>query len=244
MSAVNRMDALRMLSALLGYPTQELVDAVPQIARRLGEEESLREDTQNGLAGLLAGLAREDLLDLQERYVAQFDTGRATSLHLFEHVHGDSRDRGQAMVDLNALYERGGVSLAAGELPDYLPAVLEFLSTRPRSEALELLEDCAHILRAVGQRLLGASSPYAAVFAALLDWLDQDALALPLDTRDAEPAPSLDDEWAETPVEFGPSSAPHGAQQSRPPQLRPQFIRFVPRRETKPLESGALHGLQ
>jgi len=215
---------LKLLAALLGYPSAELVAALPKIARLLGEDRSLRSATQDALAGLLAELRREDLFDLQEGYVAQFDTGRSTSLHLFEHVHGDSRDRGQAMVDLNAIYARAGFSLAGGELPDFLPAVLEYLSTRPAEEADEMLEDCAHILRAVGERLRDGGSPYAAVFAALLDLQGEPPLAAGKHERKAHAEPSLDEEWQDVPVQFGPDAPPAGSQQSRP-----QFIRFVPK---------------
>jgi nitrate reductase delta subunit len=216
------MKTLKLLAVLLSYPSAELVAAIPEIARRIGEERSLRNDTQDALAGLLAELRREDLLDLQERYVAQFDTGHSTSLHLFEHVHGDSRDRGQAMVDLRALYQRAGFSLATNELPDFLPAVLEYLSTRPTAEAHEMLDDCAHILRAVGERLLDGGNPYAAVFAALLDLHGEAPLVAGRSKVAA--GRSLDDDWREAPVEFGPNAAAHGAQQSRP-----QFIRFMPK---------------
>ena len=216
------MRTLKLLAVLLSYPSAELVSALPELARRFGEDALLRPDTQNALAGLLAELKRGDLLDLQERYVAQFDTGRSTSLHLFEHVHGDSRDRGQAMVDLRAMYQRAGYSLATKELPDFLPAVLEYLSMRPQEEAHETLDDCAHILRAVGERLLDGGSPYAAVFGALLDLQREAPLAAGRSAAGAERP--LDDDWQEAPVEFGPNAADHGAQQSRP-----QFIRFVPK---------------
>ena len=223
------MKTLKLLAVLLSYPSEEMVAALPEIARRLGGEPALRGATQDALAGLLAELKREDLLDLQERYVAQFDAGRSTSLHLFEHVHGDSRDRGQAMVDLNALYWRSGFVIKVNELPDYLPAVLEYLSTRPANEVHELLEDCAHILRAVGERLIAGGSSYAAVIAALLDLHGAAPLAAAKGAIKAQAGPSLDDEWDEAPVEFGPplgvnAAAAHGAQQSRP-----QFIRFVPK---------------
>ena len=223
------MKTLKLLAVLLSYPTEDLVASLPEIARRLGEETALRGATQDALAGLLAELKREDLLDLQERYVAQFDAGRSTSLHLFEHVHGDSRDRGQAMVDLNALYRKSGFVLAVHELPDYLPAVLEYLATRPTAEVHDLLEDCVHILRAVGERLLAGGSPYAAVLAALLDLHGAAPLATAKKMAKAQAARALDDEWEEAPVEFGPptrhdAAAAHGAQQSRP-----QFIRFVPK---------------
>ena len=218
------MKTLKLLAALLSYPSPELVAALPEIARRLAEERALRRATQDALAALLAELKREDLLDLQERYVAQFDTGRSTSLHLFEHVHGDSRDRGQAMVDLNALYRRSGFVLAVNELPDFLPALLEYLSNRPMEEVRDLIEDCAHILRAVGERLLQGRSPYAAVFAALLDLHGAAPLDVAMRKHDARAEPTLDEEWEERPVEFRPNAATHYAQQSRP-----QFIRFVPK---------------
>ena len=216
------MTTLKLLAVLLGYPSAELVAALPEIARRLDEDSSLSGGTQDALARLLAELQREDLLDLQERYVAQFDTGHSTSLHLFEHVHGDSRDRGQAMVDLLAMYQRAGFSLATNELPDFLPAVLEYLSTRPANEVHEVLDDCAHILRAVGERLLDGGSPYAAAFAALLDLHGETPLVAGMSKTAAERA--IDDDWREAPVEFGPNSAPHGTRQSRP-----QFIRFMPK---------------
>jgi nitrate reductase delta subunit len=218
------MKTLKLLAVLLSYPAEEMVAALPEIAQRLNAEPALRGATQDALAGLLAELKREDLLDLQERYVAQFDAGRSTSLHLFEHVHGDSRDRGQAMVDLNALYRRSGFVLSVNELPDYLPALLEYLATRPAQEVRELIEDCVHILRAVGERLAAGGSPYAAVFAALLDLHGAAPLALPKGAARVRAAPSLDEEWDEAPVEFGPNAVAHGAQQSRP-----QFIRFVPK---------------
>jgi nitrate reductase molybdenum cofactor assembly chaperone NarJ/NarW len=140
-------------------------------------------------------------------------------------VHGDSRDRGQAMVDLNALYRRSGFIIKANELPDYLPAVLEYLATRPATEVHELLQDCVHILRAIGEHLIAGGSPYAAVIAALLDAHGAAPLAVPRKRAvRAQAAPVLDEEWDEAPVEFGPNAAAHGVQQSRP-----QFIRFVPK---------------
>ncbi|TSA50373.1 MAG: nitrate reductase molybdenum cofactor assembly chaperone, partial [Nitrosomonadales bacterium] len=133
------------------------------------------------------------------------------------------------MVDLSALYRRSGLVIKVSELPDYLPALLEYLATRPAEEVHELIEDCAHILRAVGERLAAGGSPYAAVFSALLGLHGAAPLTAATDAAKAHAERPLDEEWDEAPVEFGPSSglnaaAPHGAQQSRP-----QFIRFVPK---------------
>ena len=98
------------------------------------------------LDALIVKLQRADPLDSEAEYVQLFDRGRGTSLHLFEHVHGDSRDRGPAMIDLAQTYEKAGLLLAPGELPDYLPAVLEFASTQPPREAKAFLSEMAHIL--------------------------------------------------------------------------------------------------
>jgi len=219
------VNTLKLLAVLLTYPSAELVAALPELARRLNEDKALRAGTRDALERLLVEMKRGDLLDLQERYVAQFDTGRATSLHLFEHVHGDSRDRGQAMVDLMSMYHRAGFIFSTNELPDFLPAVLEYLSTRPAEEMRDVFDDCAHILRAVGERLLDGGSPYAAVFSALLDLHGgQPLVAGRSNAATDRPQDLADGDWQEAPVEFGPNAAMHGAQQSRG-----QFIHFVPR---------------
>ena len=158
----------KALSALLAYPSADLVAALPDIAAIVEREPRLSPRAQGG-----AARARDEARDGRPprpagAYVALFDRGRATSLHLFEHVHGDSRDRGQAMVDLKEIYARNGFVLAGNELPDFLPAVLEYLSQRPEAEAKDMLGDCAHILRAVGEALQDRGSDYAPCFAAAL----------------------------------------------------------------------------
>ena len=112
-------------------------------------------------------------MEVEQGYVDLFDRGRATSLHLFEHVHGDSRDRGPAMIDLVKTYEQGGLLLdpdkIGGELPDYLPVVLEFASTLPASQMREFIGEIAHILNAIHAALLKRRSLYAHVLAAVLE---------------------------------------------------------------------------
>ncbi len=221
------MLALKALAALLAYPGPELVDALDEIRGALAAERRIPRDGQRALARLADELAAADLLDAQEAYVTLFDRGRATSLHLFEHVHGDSRDRGQAMVDLKAVYARGGLVLAANELPDYLPAVLEYLSTRPYAEIREMLADCGHVLRAIGEALDRRGSGYAAVFGALLAVAGEAPLAsTSRATRiESEDAAKLDEEWVEQPVLFGLGcgDARGGAQTGAQP------VRFVRR---------------
>ena len=201
------MIAFKALSALLAYPTEPLLDALPEIAGVLEQHHGLSTQQRKALRALIDELATSDPIELQERYVALFDRGRATSLHLFEHVHGESRERGTAMVDLKQVYARAGLQLRGGELPDYLPALLEFASLRPRAESIEMLQDCAHILRAIGDTLQARDSRYSAVFAALLALCGEAGLTK---AQSIEPPPAdedLDQEWTDEPVIFGPAAA-------------------------------------
>lgn len=199
---------LRALSALLTYPTEELCAAVSEIEGAIVSEWLLPAPAAKSLRPLLDDLASLDLFELQERYVELFDRTRRLSLHLFEHVHGESRDRGQAMVDLASLYEKGGLELAANELPDYLPLFLEYLSTRPRKEALNLLAETANILGALEERLLSRNSPYAAVLTAIRVMAGASAEISNADAGEAlvGDLAALDSEWEETAVTFGPGS--------------------------------------
>ena len=140
---------LKVLSALLSYPTEELREAVPELRAVVDGESIVSSGERDALDHLLDDIASHDLYDLQERYVLLFDRTRSLSLHLFEHVHGESRDRGQAMIDLKSLYEDNGLSISATELPDFVPLFLEYLSTRPLAEAAETLGQAGHIFSAL-----------------------------------------------------------------------------------------------
>jgi nitrate reductase delta subunit len=212
--------ALRALAALLTYPTRELVAALPEIGDALACASLVSGADRDRLARLIAELQRTDALVLEERYVQLFDRGRSTSLHLFEHVHGDSRDRGPAMVDLLQIYEKAGLELSPHELPDYLPAVLEYLSCRSLSEVRSVLEDCAHIVRKVGEALAQRGSPYAAVLAAVLSIGQLPGLDWSKGVEPPPPEPPIDDEWADAPA-FAPPAV-EAAQTA--------VMQFVPRK--------------
>jgi nitrate reductase delta subunit len=216
----------KALAALLAYPTPELIEALPDIGETFDRERALGHRERLALHALVDELAGADLLDAQERYVTLFDRGRATSLHLFEHLHGDSRERGQAMVDLNSIYRRAGLELAANELPDYLPVLLEFASLQPRGVVRELIGDCAHIVRSIGEALSRRASRYAAIMDAALTLAGEPGLdAKP--AREAEPERSLDDEWIEEPVIFGPEAATNCGAKTR--DSASAVVRFMPR---------------
>ena len=202
----------RVLSALLSYPSAELQGAAPELAAALDQDELVPAAIRRQLDLLLREIATGDLYDLQERYVLLFDRTRSLSLHLFEHVHGESRDRGQAMIDLKSMYERSGLEIDATELPDFLPLFLEFLSTRPRAEAYDLLGQPVHILSAFAERLRKRRSAYEAVFRALVALATakpkaEDVSAL-LDgpDPDAGDLAALDAAWEDEAVTFGPGA--------------------------------------
>lgn len=157
------MRLYKILSALLDYPEQDLLDAIPDIRRALCVYPGARQTLQP----LLDFLSDNTLIPAQENYVATFDRNPAHSLHLFEHVHGESRDRGQAMVDLLQEYRRHGFDAVSHELPDHVPLFLEFLAQLPQDQSQPLLDEAIHVLAAIGARLARGKSPYAAVFAVL-----------------------------------------------------------------------------
>ena len=204
--------SLRVLAALLGYPDARMRGFLPEMQSLLRDEGALSAERRAELDALMDALGRGDPLDIEADYVELFDRGRATSLHLFEHVHGDSRDRGPALIDLGQTYETAGLVLAEGELPDYLPAVLEFVSTQPALEARAFLGEMAHIFNAIFGALQHRGSPYASILGALLELAGEKAQAI---TPVAE-AP-LDESWAE-PVVFDGCSTKG---QARPGQAQP-----------------------
>jgi len=211
------MKTFKVLSALLSYPTEELIAAAPDFAAVLDAERLMPAATRGALDVLIAEIAGGEVYDLQERYGLLFDRSKTLALHMFEHVHGESRDRGQAMVDLKAMYENAGLMIAANELPDYIPLFLEFLATQPFTEARELLGQTAHIFAALAERLGRRETTYKAVFDALVaiaaeaprrDIVDELLKAPDTDPMDLA---ALDAAWEEEEVRFGPGAQGQGA---------------------------------
>jgi nitrate reductase delta subunit len=207
----------KALSALLAYPTREFTMAIPEITAAIEAEGLVSQEAMKQLHPLLADLSTQELYDLQERYVELFDKTRRHSLHLFEHIHGESRDRGQAMVDLVEHYQRGGLLIAANELPDFIPLFLEFLSARPLEEARGLLKETAHILSLLEERLAKRNGGYAAVFTAILSIVSEIATTIDMvETNDGlDDLAALDAAWEETAVTFGPGNATDGCSVDR-----------------------------
>jgi nitrate reductase molybdenum cofactor assembly chaperone NarJ/NarW len=208
--------SLRVLARLLSYPGAELLSHITEMRDALRAEGALPVARLAELDVLMDALSNAEPLATEAAYVQLFDQGRTTSLHLFEHVHGDSRDRGPAMIDLAQTYDQAGLYLAPGELPDYLPAVLEFVSTQPTREARAFLSEMTHIFNAIFSALQQRQSAYASVIGALLELAGEKVQPVKLAPEDP-----LDESWTEPPAFDGCS--PKG--QGRPDQ--PQPIRIV-----------------
>lgn len=205
----------RAFSALLSYPSLEMRAALPEIIEVIQQTPLVSPRELPGLLELVAELGGGDLLEVEERYVDLFDRGRALSLNLFEHLHGESRDRGEAMVELKQLYERAGFELSSRELPDYLPVVLEYLSCRDMAEARAMLADCAHILTTIGRALIARRSHYSAVLQALLVIAGEAPIDATKVAAVEERLETLDREWAEEPA-FGGAPSSAGSSRAMP----------------------------
>jgi len=233
-------NALKIISALLSYPTKELLEAKNELCLALAEDDQANAKAKAWILALVDDICGHDIYDAQERYVLLFDRTRTNSLHLFEHVHGESRDRGQAMVDLAVMYEDQGFEIDAKELPDYLPMFLEYLSTQSDEEVHNLLGQTLHVIVAIRQRLQKRKSIYANAFLALEAIAnakpDPKALANILEEADEDPndLAALDKIWEDEAVTFGGGL---GADQCGPDRLRSQ-IRAHNRPAPQPEHNG------
>ncbi len=205
---------LRVLARLLQYPDAETREHLAAMRAALHGARMVNRQPLARLDALIDGLLAQSAIDTEEDYVQLFDCGRATSLHLFEHVHGDSRDRGPAMIDLAKTYEAAGLYLGEGELPDYLPVVLQYASTQPPAQARAFLAEMAHIFNAIFAALEKRESRYASVLGALIEIAGETAHA----TTVAPDAP-IDESWEE-PMAFDGCSTQGQAKPGQPQPIR------------------------
>lgn len=203
------MQILKVISLLLDYPTEQLVQARAELSSAINTAREISPEQRRALQGLLTDITAGDLMDSQEHYSALFGRGRSLSLLLFEHVHGESRDRGQAMVDMMAQYEAAGFSIGVKELPDYIPLYLEYLSTCEDLDAREGLADIAHLLALLAARLDERESSYASCIRALLQIAGEEPVAAVAGIREQVAAEVRDDSlealdkvWEEEAVDF------------------------------------------
>lgn len=208
------MKNLQVLSLLMDYPTEALVAARVELIAAL-REMNVSAGLRDGLIDFVEQRCGGKLLDWQSEYDGLFERGRSLSLLLFEHVHGESRDRGQAMVNLMQEYKAAGLALSAKELPDYIPLYLEFLSTQGDDNARIGLQEVSHILGLLACRLQERNNNYQTLFSALLELsgaaidLQDIQQQLAGEARDDTPA-ALDKVWEEEAVTFGSEDVGEG----------------------------------
>jgi len=196
------MKTLKILGLLMSYPKPDWVAHLDECKALLKREDLLPKKQLKGVLAFMEELTAADIYEAQEQYVSLFDRGRSHSLHLFEHIHGESRDRGQAMVNLCDAYAEKGLIIDKAELPDYIPLFLEYLSLCPASEALELLGEPIDIMATIATRLQKRDSSYAVLFDALValsrvkpsEEKIREVLAQALEDQSLE---ALDKEWEE-----------------------------------------------
>ena len=201
---------LKAFAALLGYPSEELKAHAREVAEAIRGEKALSAPAAGRLQTLLGRIENDELLDLQSDYSELFDRSRSLSLHLFEHVHGDSRERGQAMIDLGHQYLENGFYLDASELPDFIPVFLEYSAFLPPAEARETIGQPAHVFAALAERLDKRESDYAAVFhgiVALAGARPNVAAIAQVDENTPPEDVPVEDDWEETPVSFSSHAA-------------------------------------
>ena len=226
------MQVLQVISLLLDYPKPELVEARAELEQMI-QQSSLSADDKAALEAFIEHRTSMSLMDWQSEYDGLFERGRALSLLLFEHVHGESRDRGQAMVDLMNQYKTAGLDLGVKELPDYIPLYLEFLSTQGDENARLGLEEVAHILALLTARLEQRGSNYSLLFQTLLSIsgvqidLDDVRQQIANEKRD-DTSKELDKVWEEEAVTFAGNDQMQGCPtaQNRPSegQRRDQYV--------------------
>lgn len=225
------MSLLKLISVLLDYPADELWEHGGELIGAT-QEPDLPERRRVELARFVHALLASDPLEAQDRWLSLFDRGRSMSLLLFEHIHGESRDRGQAMVDLVDTYRRNGFELAARELPDYLPLLLEYLDRRPPEEARDWLHHIGHIVGLLAARAGERNSPYALLFTILAEYAGDGADPGPVrrrvreEPRDDTPE-AMDRVWEEEAVRFGAEAPGDDCAPSVRPSLHSAAIRQV-----------------
>jgi len=207
------MISFKALGALLDYPTRELQSALDEVEQALVEERAIPPAELDAVRAFIDRLRRSDIMDAQEYWIGLFDRSKRLALHLYEHSYGESRDRGQAMVNLALTYRMNGFEMNAAEMPDYLPLFLEFLSLIPEVHARRYLTDAIAIVEALRIRLDERDSTYAALLSALVTLAQSEAddaeveAILADEPEDPKDLEELDREWAEEPVDFTAGSA-------------------------------------
>lgn len=210
------MQILKAIAVLMDYPTQDLINHEADLLAVIDQDTHLSTASKQALFAFIEERFAMNLLDWQSDYDSLFERGRNLSLLLFEHVHGESRDRGQAMVDLIEQYKAAGLEIGIKELPDYIPLFLEFVSTQDPADAKAWLMDVSHIIALLQTRLEERCERYSSLFNALMDFsqaevdMDEIQSVVAKEERD-DTNEAIDKVWEEEMVTFGGDQTGAGA---------------------------------
>lgn len=221
------MNILKVISMLMVYPTAELQAVADDLRDEINQSREIPPSSRVALNLLVDDVCRRDLMEVQESYGFLYDRGSSLSLLMFEHVHGESRDRGQAMVDLMALYQEKGFEITVKELPDFIPLYLEYLAQQDDIDAREGLADVAHIFGLLATRLKKRESHYAALFDALLIisgvQVDMEELQQQVATEKRDDTvEAMDEVWEEEQVTFMGNQEPTGCSTKMQSPMKPK----------------------
>ncbi|WP_428607516.1 nitrate reductase molybdenum cofactor assembly chaperone [Sedimenticola sp.] len=152
-----------IMARLLDYPDEELMENLPEIIDAIKQDDAIGPQEQEDLLNLISWINMHDLTGLQSQYVQTFDMVPEHDLHLTHHLFGDDRGRGPALIDLSEYYKASGLEVEGKEIPDFLPLILEYVSTLDDLQARVFLGDASKVLKVIGDNLEKAESPYARI---------------------------------------------------------------------------------
>ncbi|HFL8794862.1 MAG TPA: nitrate reductase molybdenum cofactor assembly chaperone [Candidatus Azosocius sp. HAIN] len=161
---INVNTIYKTLSILLMYPDIKFRPFLKDFLIIFYNEKILSKESHESIIFFINFLLKEDIFLLQQMYIDTFDKKNIHSLYLFEHIHGDSKDRGQAMVDLQNMYISSGYKISSYELPDYFPVFLEYLSLISEKDAKILLLEVINIILIIAIRLRDSNNIYSKLF--------------------------------------------------------------------------------
>ena len=157
----------KIVSLLLQYPDDAYIRVLPELASAVGYLHPGRERT--AIEAFLTEVKTRKAIQLQERYTAAFDLNPSTTLNMTYHKWGDSEKRAAALTRLQRIYMGAGYERETGELPDYLPLMLEFMASVPEAQQFETIRQCLKGLETVVDRLRQIAPPYAELLNPLAD---------------------------------------------------------------------------
>ena len=202
------MQTIKALGVLLLYPEDAIIEALYELRQVIEKEPLLSPEQTAAVVHCIEAMRSQRLLALPEQHVQLFDNSPKHALYLFQHLYGDSPDRGPAMADLIEMYRDHGYQPMANDLPDYLPLYCEFAAQFEEQEARALLGRALPVLELIALRLEQQGSAYSGVFSALgsLAIADEETEAvaqlLKVQARNSKTEQTLDEAWQERPVSF------------------------------------------